>query len=139
MMSLRYLLDTNVISEPLKEKPNLEVIQKIQLHETQIAIACFVVYELVRGAYLLPESRKRYKLLDYIESVLMKFPVLSYSKEIAYRHGKEAAQQQKLGKTISFVDAQIAAIAKANNLTLVTRNTNDFENVIDLKTENWFE
>jgi len=78
-MSLIYLLDTNTISEPLKERPNQQVVDKIQLFDSNIAIASIVVYELFRGAYLLPELKKRSKTLDYIESVLLKFQVFNYT------------------------------------------------------------
>ena len=69
-MSLVYLLDTNTISEPLKAQPAQIVIEKIECHAAQIAIPVIVVYELIRGASLLPESQKRSKIFDYIESVL---------------------------------------------------------------------
>ena len=68
-MSLVYLLDTNTISEPLKAIPNKQVIENIERYHAQIAIAAFVVYELVRGVALLPDSKKRLKTNDYLESV----------------------------------------------------------------------
>lgn len=137
-MSLVYLLDTNTISEPLKAIPNQQVIDNIQRYHAQIAIAAFVVYELVRGVELLPESKKRLKTADYIESVLVKFPILAYTEAAAKWQGETAARLQQLGKTPPFVDAQIAAVAKTNNLILVTRNVDDFENFTDLAIENWF-
>jgi len=137
-MSLLYLLDINTISEPLKEIPQQHVIEKIQLHESKIAIASFVIYELVKGAYQLPESKKRLKILDYIESVLFKFPILPYTQEAAIWHGQEAARLQRIGKSPPFIDAQIAAVAKTHHLTLVTRNTADFEHFSDIWLENWF-
>lgn len=137
-MSLVYLLDTNTISEPLKAIPNQQVIDNIQRYHAQIAIAAFVVYELVRGVELLPDSKKRLKTADYIESVLVKFPILPYTEAAAKWQGETAARLQQLGKTPPFVDAQIAAVAKTNKLCLVTRNVDDFENFTDLSIENWF-
>jgi tRNA(fMet)-specific endonuclease VapC len=137
-VSLVYLLDTNIISEPLKAKPNLHVIQNIERHHAQIAIAAFVVYELVRGLELLPDSLKRSKINDYLESVLLKFPILPYTEAAAKWQGETVARLQLLGKTPPFVDTQIAAVAKANNLILVTRNVDDFSNFTDLSIENWF-
>ncbi len=102
-----------------------QVVANIAQYHAQITISASVVYELVRGVRLLPDSKKRLKTLDYIESVLSKFPVLPYTEA-------EAARLQQLGKTASFVDAQIASVAKTNNLILVTRNVDDFENCIDL-------
>ena len=78
-MSLVYLLGTNTISEPLKAKPNIQVIENIERYHAQIAIAAFVVYELVRGVELLPDSSKRLKIKDYLESVLLMFPILPYT------------------------------------------------------------
>ncbi len=81
-MSLVYLLDTNTISEPLKAIPNKQVIENIERYHAQIAIAAFVVYELVRGVALLPDSKKRLKTNDYLESVLVKFPILPIPKQL---------------------------------------------------------
>jgi tRNA(fMet)-specific endonuclease VapC len=137
-MSLIYLLDTNTISEPLKVKPNRQVMENIARYHAQIAIAAVVFYELVRGVELLPDSKKRLKTTDYIDSVVVKFPILPYTKDAAKWHGETAARLQLQGKTPPFVDTQIAAVAKTNNLILVTRNVDDFENLTDLKIENWF-
>jgi tRNA(fMet)-specific endonuclease VapC len=137
-MSLIYLLDTNTISEPLKAEPNQQVMENIARYHSQIAIAAVVFYELVRGVELLPDSKKRLKTTDYIDSVVVKFPILSYTQDAAKWHGETAARLQLQGKTPPFVDTQIAAVAKTNNLILVTRNVDDFENFTDLKIENWF-
>jgi tRNA(fMet)-specific endonuclease VapC len=137
-MSLIYLLDTNTISEPLKAEPNQQVMENIDRYHVHIAIAAVVLYELVRGVELLPNSKKRLQTTDYIESVLVKFPILPYTQDAAKWHGETAARLQLQGKTPPFVDTQIAAVAKTNNLILVTRNVDDFENFTDLKIENWF-
>lgn len=138
-MSLIYLLDTNTISEPSREFPNQQVMEKIERYDSQIALPSIVIFELVKGIHLLPESKKRLKFLDYFESVLVKFPVLNYTEKAATWHGKEAARLQSIGKSPPFIDAQIAAVAVTNNLILVTRNTADFQHFADLQLENWFE
>ncbi|HNC86791.1 MAG TPA: type II toxin-antitoxin system VapC family toxin [Agitococcus sp.] len=137
-MSLIYLLDTNTISEPLKAEPNQQVMENIARYHAQIAIAAVVFYELVRGMELLPDSKKRLKTMDYIDSVVVKFSILPYTQDAAKWHGETAARLQLQGKTPPFVDTQIAAVAKTNNLILVTRNVDDFKNFTDLKIENWF-
>jgi len=137
-MSLIYLLDTNTISEPLKAEPNQQVMENLARYHSQIAIAAVVFYELVRGVELLPNSKKRLQTTDYIDSVVVKFPILPYTQDAAKWHGETAARLQLQGKTPPFVDTQIAAVAKTNNLILVTRNVDDFENFTDLKIENWF-
>jgi tRNA(fMet)-specific endonuclease VapC len=65
MERLVYLLDTNSISEPIKENPHKNVVEKIYLFSEQIAVSSLTVYEMMRGVYLLPESKIRTKLLDY--------------------------------------------------------------------------
>jgi tRNA(fMet)-specific endonuclease VapC len=138
MGRLTYLLDTNSISEPIKENPHQKVVDKIYLLSEEIAISSITVYEMMRGVYLLPESKRRAKLLNYNESVLAKFSALSYTKEAAAWHSQESVRLQGIGKTAPFIDSQIAAVAIINNLILVTRNTDDFKHFSDIKLENWF-
>jgi tRNA(fMet)-specific endonuclease VapC len=137
-MSLVYLLDTNTISEPIKPSPNKQVVERIEQYYAQSALPVFVVYELIRGAYQLPESKKRLRVLRYIENAILQLPILPYTQVSAEWHGEEAARLQGIGKSPPFIDAQIAAVAKTNNLILVTRNTADFKNFSDLQLDNWF-
>jgi tRNA(fMet)-specific endonuclease VapC len=137
-MSLLYLLDTNTISEPVKPEPNKKVVSLIDSNYDKIAISSFVVYELIKGVYQLSPSKKRQRIFDYIEDVLSKLPVLPYTQEAAIWQGEEAARLKNIGKTAPFLDAQIASVAKVNNLILVTRNISDFQQFTDLTLENWF-
>lgn len=137
-MSMIYLLDTNTISEPIKPSPNKQVVERIAQYHAVIALPVFVVYELIRGAYLLPESQKRLRVLRYIENTICCVPILPYTQESAKWHGREAAYLQSIGKSPPFIDSQIAAIAKINDLILVTRNTDDFKNITAVQLENWF-
>jgi tRNA(fMet)-specific endonuclease VapC len=63
--------------------------------------------------------------------------ILPYDERAAEWHAKERARLTVLGQIPSFVDGQIAAVAKVNGLILVTRNTPDFEKFSGLKLENW--
>lgn len=137
-MNVVYLLDTNTISEPIKPTPNTQVIEQLERYQAQIALPVFVVYELIRGAYQLPESKKRVRILRYVEKTISQLPVLPYTQEAASWHGIESARLQSIGKSPPFIDAQIAAIARTNNLILVTRNTEDFKHFADLELKNWF-
>ena len=58
-MTAQYLLDTNVISEPLRPKPHPKILQRLQKHQEQLAIAAIVWHELLFGCYRLPASAKR--------------------------------------------------------------------------------
>ncbi len=65
--------------------------------------------------------------------------ILPYDERAAEWHAKERARLSLKGRTPSFVDGQIAAIAKVNGLVLVTRNTTDFKSFSKLVIENWHQ
>jgi len=138
-VKLRYLLDTNTLSEPLKPQARSRVIDSLTASEHEIATAAPVVYEMIQGAYRLPElAKKRAEVLRYLEEFVATIPILPYDAAAARWHGQEQARLVNLGRTPAFIDGQIAAIAKVNELVLVTRNLKDFENFTGLSLENWF-
>jgi tRNA(fMet)-specific endonuclease VapC len=138
-MSLCYLVDTNILSEPLKKHPHAEVVKRLLDNPEYVATAAPVIYEMVQGAELLPESKKRTRILRYLDDfVYPNVSVLPYDTQAAKLHGELQAQLISVGKTAPIIDGQIAAIAQLHRLIVVTRNTNDFENFSALTVENWF-
>ena len=138
-MTLRYLLDTNVISEATRPSPNLNIVRKLTEHQREIATAAVVFHELLYGCLRLVESQKRQFLLEYINQIPLKMPILSYDPQAAQWHAEERARlSKKVGKTPAFADGQIASIAYSNNLVLVTNNVSDFYFFDGLRIENWF-
>jgi len=71
------------------------------------------------------------------ELVLGSFPIMDCDRKAADWHGRERARLVAAGRTPPFVDGQIAAIAHANGLVLVTSNTGDFREFTDLRIESW--
>ena len=139
-MSLTYLLDTNIVSEPLRPAPNEFVLERLKQHEAEIAIASVVWHELLYGTYRLPRSAKRSAIEEYLDQVVaFTFPIVPYDSQAAQWHAAERARLVSLGKTPPFADGQIAASARANNLILVTANTSDFSMFQDIQVENWFD
>jgi tRNA(fMet)-specific endonuclease VapC len=135
----RFLLDTNILSEPLKLRPNQGVMEKLQRHESEVAIASVTWHEILFGCYRLPASRKGEKIEQYLREVVQpNFPILPYDSASAQRHASERARLVAIGRTPAFEDGQIAAIAQVNNLILVTNNTSDYIDFQDLKIANWF-
>jgi tRNA(fMet)-specific endonuclease VapC len=65
------------------------------------------------------------------------FPILPYDDAAATWHGHERARLEAIGRPVPYVDAQIAAIAHARKLVVVTLNTRDFSPFTNLKVENW--
>ncbi|MBM3466083.1 MAG: type II toxin-antitoxin system VapC family toxin [Armatimonadetes bacterium] len=139
-MSLRFLLDSNVLSEPPRRTPNAHVMQRLRAHVGEIAIATVVWHEMVYGMFRLPESPKRAQLTDYLyRTVRMTVAILDYNEDAAHWHAAERARLEALGKSTSFADGQIAAIAHVHGLTLVTRNLADFASFEGLQMETWHE
>ena len=138
-MTLRFLLDTNALSEPTKKTPNRFVLEKLKQHESEVGTASVVWHEAWFGCQRLPQSRKRQKVEHYLSHVVQaSIPLLPYDAESAKWHAIERARLSLMGQTPPFVDGQIAAIAHTNNLILITRNITDFENFSDLQLDNWY-
>lgn len=135
---MKYLLDTNTVSEPLRPRPNAGVIRRLQEHEQEIAIPAPVWHELRFGCSRLAPSRRRDAVERYIEDVVLEsFPILDYGWTAADWHARERARLVGAGRTPPFVDGLIAAIAHANELVLVTSNAKDFRAFDGLRVESW--
>jgi tRNA(fMet)-specific endonuclease VapC len=131
----RFLLDTNVVSEPLRPKPNRILIARLREHETELALPSIVWHELLFGCASLPVGVKRTAIEDYLNSI--PWIILPYDSEAAEWHAQERARLQRLGKTPTFPDGQIAAIAVTQKLTLVTLNRRDFQNFKGVNLADW--
>lgn len=137
-MRLKYLLDTNVVSEPLRPKPQHGVIRKLSRHEDEIAISSVVWHELRFGVERLPPSRRRDVIEQYLDDVVIaSMPILDYDRAAAEWHAGERARLAAAGDTPAFADGQIAAIAFANSLTLVTFNGSDFRRFQGIDVISW--
>jgi len=135
---LRYLLDTNIVSQPVSKKPAGGVLRRLRAVADQCAIAAPVWHELQYGCSLLPAGKWREALQDYLADVVHpSFEILPYDEAAALRHAAERARLESAGATAPFVDGQIAAIALVNDLVLVTSNARDFTRFSGLVVENW--
>jgi tRNA(fMet)-specific endonuclease VapC len=138
-VSPRFLLDTNVFSEPLRPIPNSNVMEMLRQHESEIATATVVYHEILFGSYRLPDSKKRRTIEKYLQEVIQpNIPILPYDNNAAKWHALERARLVAIGKTPSFADGQIAAIAHVNDLILVTNNVSDYADFSQLQIDNWF-
>ena len=135
---MRYLLDTNTVSEPLRPNPAAGVLRRLREHGGEAAIPAPVWHELRFGCARLARSRCREAVERYIETVVLaSFPVLDYDREAADWHARERARLGADGRTPPFVDGQIAAIAHVNDLILVTSNARDFNGFRELRVQSW--
>jgi tRNA(fMet)-specific endonuclease VapC len=137
-MTIHYLLDTNVISEPLRPEPHPAVLGKLQLHQEELAISAITWHELWYGCQRLPDTTRRRAIEKYLlEVVEPSMPILAYDEDAAEWHARERALLAAAGKTPPFAEGQIAAIAYLNDLTLVTFNTADFQGFQGIQLEDW--
>jgi tRNA(fMet)-specific endonuclease VapC len=134
-----FLLDTNVLSETLRPRPNDGVMRGLHHHRRQLSTAAAVIHELLYGALRLPAGARRDAVLHQVEDVLLgTLDILPYDRRAAEWHARQRARLASEGRTPPFVDGQIAAIAAVNGLTLVTRNVTDFAAFEGLKLADWF-
>ncbi len=137
-MSPRFLLDTSTISEPMQKAPDEAVVAKIEAHAHESALAAPVWHELWYGCRRLPTGKRRAALETYLrEVVYVSLPILPYDTAAAAWHAEERARLDEAGTPVPFVDGQIAAIARSNDLIVVTMNVRDFRRFHALRVENW--
>jgi tRNA(fMet)-specific endonuclease VapC len=137
-VSLRFLLDTNVVSEPLRPAPNRRLLARLGRHSGTMGIAAPSWHELRFGCERLPRSRRKEQIEDYLATVVrVDFPILPYDEAAAAWHARERVRLRAQGRTAPFIDSQIAAIAIVNDLVLVTANRSHFEDFVDLEIVDW--
>ncbi len=124
---MKFLLDTNIVSETIKQRPNPNLIQWLNVnHADDYAISVLTYGEIKKGIELLKDSKQKSKLMLWFENEVNNWfadRIIEIDKGIAYQWGISCAQLKKTPQTI---DSLIAATAIANNLKLVTRNVKDF-------------
>lgn len=124
-----YLLDTNVLSEPDRARPDPLVLSWLdRTADADSHTAAIVLAELWVGAELHPDPVRRARLNDNVERLLrgrLRGRVLAYDTSVAGAHARLLVLSRR--RTRPERDLHIAAVALSNRLTLVTRNTADFE------------
>lgn len=124
------LIDTNVISEMMRQKPHPNVINWMDRQDfLAIYISTINIAEILYGINVLPYGKKRVLLEETFKKMVkdvFEFRVLSFDERAADIYGVIMGQRKALGKPLGILDGQIAAIAKANSLDVATRNTKDF-------------
>ncbi|MBT9588720.1 type II toxin-antitoxin system VapC family toxin [bacterium] len=137
---MRYLLDTNILSEPAKPKPSPLVLARLSRFGNECATTSAVWHELWFGCFRLPESKRRQELQQYLRQIAdSTMPILPYDEDCATLHARLRSQMAASGAPCSPVDLHIASVALQYDLTLVTRNLRDFGQIPKLDLENWFE
>ena len=136
-----YLLDTNIVSEFTRERPNKNVIALYEARKNICAISATSFQELVYGAEKMPEGKRKNSIKNFIENLKNNIEIIPYDGFAAEICGRLSGQCSAEGKTLPYADTQIAATAIANGMVLVTHNTQDFSQATErsfLRVEDWF-
>lgn len=128
---MRYLLDTNAVAAVLLGSNAVSRrVRSMRQHE--FAVSAIVAYELFFGAY---NGQRTNETLGRIDE--LRWMVLDFDVDDARRSAEVRTQLQRRGMPIGPYDILIAGQALARDLTLVTRNTREFERIEGLRVENW--
>ncbi|MFC3228389.1 type II toxin-antitoxin system VapC family toxin [Marinibaculum pumilum] len=126
-----YLLDTNVISETVRARPEPRLLGWLERQApSELYLASQTIGELVRGAARVREQVRRERFMTWIEDDLgrqFEGRILPFDQAAARIWGRLMGDGDRMGQTPSAADAQIAAVAIERGLVLVTRNVRDFQ------------
>ena len=128
---MAFLLDTNVVSETVRAKPDARVLAWLEAQTpAELFLAAQTIGELVRGARKVKEQARREGFETWIERDLagqFEGRVLPFDGPAAVLWGRLMGDGDRAGRTPAAADAQIAAVAIRHELTLVTQNVRHFQ------------
>ncbi|WP_299166216.1 tRNA(fMet)-specific endonuclease VapC [uncultured Arthrobacter sp.] len=134
-MTLKYLLDTNILIHAIRYKPdNLRI--RFNKHAGQMALSSVVLSELVYGAEV---SEKVEANLRAVEGLASRMEFLDFDAAAAHHTARIRAHLKLEGQPVGPYDAMIAGHARSRGLTVVTNNAREFARVPGLLVENWQE
>ena len=122
-----YLVDANVLSEPTKQAADKRVIAWLDANESNLIVDSIIIGELRIGILALPRGRKRDRLEQWYETVIETIECLPWDAMVSRRWAALVVELRRKGETVPLLDGMIAATALQHELTVVTRNTRDFE------------
>ena len=130
---MKYLLDTNIISEFISKNPNKNVVDYIlTINENNLYLSVITIGEIKAGIEKLDEGSKKAKLLHWLEYDLLKRfqdRIVSINIDTMLEWGKTNQRLKKLGTPLPIMDSLIGVTCKVENMALITRNEKDFKNM----------
>lgn len=138
---MSFLLDTNVVSEWTKPRPNPGVVEWLaEVNEDEVFLSVVTFAELRHGIERLAPSARRRRLEEWLSNDLpLRFEarIIGVDGAIADEWGRLVARREARGEPIHAMDALIAAAAQVHGLTLVTRNEVDFQTSVKSVLNPW--
>ena len=134
---MRYLLDTNVLSEVIRKDPNRGLLQRLGTVAQRDAVTSVVcVAELRHGAARVAHGARLWERIT--SEVLSRVSILPLGEAEAIRAGDLLATLEARGEPIGMEDVWIGATALEHRLTVVTRNLRHFQRIPGLESESWW-
>lgn len=132
-----YMLDTNICSYIIREKPYYikDKLKEIESKNHKIILSSIVVSELLYGA----KKKKSEKLLKVVNTFIDSFLIYDFDKNSALDYANIRTDLESKGTIIGSNDLFIASHAKSIDAILVTNNIKEFDRVRDIKLENWVD
>lgn len=124
---MTYLVDANVLCEPTKAQPEARVVEWLRRHEAEIAIDAVILGEIRFGINLLPAGARRRHVELWFEEGVGRMLCLPWDAATGLRWARLLADMRASGQAMPVKDSLIAATALVHGLTVVTRNTRDFQ------------
>ena len=123
-----YALDTNVVSETTRELPDRRVIEFLD-RPLNVWLPSVVIHELEFGLQLLPQGRRRERLIAAHQRILETYGerILPLDRSGAEWAAVFRADARRAGRVLDLGDALVAGTARANDLAVATRNVRDFQ------------
>jgi predicted nucleic acid-binding protein len=138
---VNFLLDTNVVSEWVKLRPDPGLMSwLVAIDEDRTYLSVITLAELRRGIDRMSDGLRRRRIDEWLQNELpsrFESRILPVDEATAYEWGKIVARRDALGRQIGAMDAFIAATASVHGLTLVTRNVEDFGPSLDAIVNPW--
>jgi tRNA(fMet)-specific endonuclease VapC len=131
----RYLLDTNILLYAYKDQGQCRT-RLAQTPADDLAISSILVYEIEYG---LVKSSNPDRLRTFLSQVQQRYVALDMCSKSAVKAGQLRGYLEQQGQIIGPYDLLLAGIAVAHDLTIVTRNTREFERAPGLRVENWYD
>lgn len=137
---MSFLVDTNVLSELAKAKPDAKVVAWLRDNEPKLYVSSISIGELRKGVESLPTGKRKAGLQTWLNGICQRMEgrILSFNTSTAHVWGQLVASWEKSGHTVPALDSQLAATASRHGLTMVTRNVDDFKST-GLKVLNPFQ
>ena len=102
---IRYLLDTNALSETARSQPSPHLVKRLQMRRAEVCTSSVVWHELRYGVVRLDPGKRKDILLSWMSALeLSSLPILPYDQEAARWHADERARLERVGQTLPFRD-----------------------------------